>query len=225
MSANRLLRSCALGLCAALALTGVGQASASQVQEDRYTILRGGKEVGIHEVRREVVGGETRVRSESRIDVRLLGIDLYRFRYSAEEVWDESGLARLEVRVDDDGKPFRLDGKRSGERFTWSSSAGTGEQALPLYPTNHWNSGVLGQDRVLNTLTGGLNRVDIERSAREPLALPGGEVRAQRYRYLGDLELDAWYDDRGRWLGMRFKGRDGSEISYLCATCGPEATL
>lgn len=225
MSAKRLLRPRALGLCAALVLTGVGQAWASQVQEDRYTILRGGKEVGVHEVRREVVGGETRVRSDSRIDVRLLGIDLYRFRYSAEEVWDRSGLVRLEVRVDDDGKPFRLDGKRSGERFAWSSSAGTGEQALPLYPTNHWNSEVLGQDRVLNTLTGGLNRVDIERSGRESLALPGGEVRAQRYRYLGDLELDAWYDDRGRWLGMRFKGRDGSEIRYLCATCGAEATL
>ena len=225
MSANRLLRPSALGLCAALALTGIGQAWASQVQEDRYTILRGGSEVGVHEVRRQVVGGETRVRSESRIDVRLLGIDLYRFRYSAEEVWDRSGLVRLEVRVDDDGKPFRLDGKRSGERFAWSSSVGTGEHALPLYPTNHWNSGVLGQDRVLNTLTGGLNRVDIERSGRESLSLPGGEVRAQRYRYLGELELDAWYDDRGRWLGMRFKGRDGSEIRYLCATCGPEATL
>jgi hypothetical protein len=225
MSPNRLRRPFARALSAVLALTGLGQAGAAQVQEDRYTILRSGSEVGVHEVRRQVVGGETRVRSESRIDVRRLGIDLYRFRYSADEVWDQAGLVRLEVRVDDDGKSFRLDGKRSGERFAWSSNAGTGEHALPLYPTNHWNPGVLGQDLVLNTLTGGLNRVDIERSGRESLALPGGEVRAQRYRYLGDLELDSWYDDRGRWLGMRFKGRDDSEIRYLCATCGPEATL
>lgn len=212
-------------LVSLLVLTSLGPASASQVEEHRYHILRGGSQVGIHEVRREVVGGETRVSSSSRIDVGLLGIDLYRFRYSAQEVWDREGLARLEVRVDDDGEPFRLDGQRDGKAFTWTSDAGRGEHGLPLYPTNHWHGGVLRQDRVLNTLTGNLSRVDIARTGNETLRLPTGEVQAERYRYRGDLELDAWYDARGRWLGMRFKGRDGSEIRYLCATCTATPSL
>jgi hypothetical protein len=96
---------------------------------------------------------------------------------------------------------------------------------VPLYPTNHWNPEVLEPDRVLNTLTGDLTRVDIVRVGTETLDLPTGKVQAARYRYVGDLSLDAWYDDRGQWLGMRFKGRDGSEIRYLCATCDAKATL
>ena len=147
MSPNRPRRSFARGLCAAIALTGFGQAGASQVQEDRYTILRGGSEVGVHEVRREEADGETRVASSSRIDVRLLGVALYSFRYNAQEVWDKNGLKRLEVRVDDDGKSFRLDGKRSGEGFAWTSDAGTGRHALPMFPTNHWNPKVLNRAR------------------------------------------------------------------------------
>lgn len=194
-------------------------AAASQVQDHRYTILRGGSEVGVHEVRREQVDGQTRVASSSRIDVRLLGIALYSFRYDAQEVWDQAGLARLKVRVDDDGKPFRLDGERSGQGFAWTSDAGPGRHALPLFPTNHWDPKVLQQDRVLNTLTAGVNRVDIARAGVETLDLPSGKVQAVRYRYTGDLSLDTWYDDQGQWLGMRFQGRDGSEIRYLCSTC------
>ena len=209
----------------AVACPCLNQAAASQATEHRYTILRGNSEVGVHEVRREIAAGETRVRSSSRIDVRLLGLDLYRFRYNAQEVWDQAGLARLEVRVDDDGKPFRLEGRRDGKGFAWTSDAGAGEHPQSVYPTNHWDPGVLKQDRVLNTLTGDLNRVDIVRVGTEALDLPTGKVQAARYRYVGDLSLDAWYDDRGQWLGMRFKGSDGSEIRYLCATCDTKAAL
>jgi hypothetical protein len=202
----------ALALAAAPAL-------ASQVQEHRYTILRGQDPVGVHEVRREGAGAETRVRSKSRIDVRLLGLDLYRLRYQSDEVWDGAGLASMEVQVEDGGKPFRLSGRREGQGFAWSSDSGTGSHPRPIFPTNHWSPEVLKQDRVLNTLTGGLNRVQIARAGSEVLDLPGGKVRAQRYRYTGELTLDAWYDESGQWLGMRFTGRDGSEIRYLCATC------
>jgi hypothetical protein len=208
----------------AVALSATGPAVASQVEDQRYTILRGGNEVGVHEVRREVVGGQTRVQSSSRIDVRLLGLALYRFRYDAREVWDRTGLARIEVRVDDDGEFFRLDGERSGKGFAWTSDAGRGQHPLPLFPTNHWNPKVLEQDQVLNTLTGGLNRVDIARAGTETLELPNGKIQAVRYRYTGDLDLEAWYDGQGQWLGMRFRGRDGSEIRYLCNTCRAAAS-
>lgn len=87
---RRLLAPC-LGAALALALfVQAGQAGATQVETHRYTILRGDSEVGVHEVRREEADGQTRVASSSRIDVRLLGVALYRFRYDAKEVWVSS---------------------------------------------------------------------------------------------------------------------------------------
>jgi len=208
-----------------LALTLPSQASTPQGQVHRYDILRGETPVGVHDVRLERVGSELRVQSSSRIDVRLLGLNLYRFRYEAQEVWDQSGLLRLAVEVDDDGKPFRLKGRRDGDAFRWTSDAGAGEQRLPLYPTNHWDAGVLRHEQVLNTLTGHLNRVEVRHLGTESLRLPGGQVQAERYRYTGDLSLDAWYSDQGQWLGMQFDGQDGSQIRYLCATCAGTGSL
>jgi hypothetical protein len=198
---------------------------AASADSQRFTILRDGNEVGVHEVRRETVAGQIRVNSSSRIDVRLLGLNLYRFRYQSREVWDDQGLLSLEVDVDDGGKPFNLSGERVSGRFEWTSDLGDGKHPLPLFPTNHWNPEVLGQDAVLNTLTGGLNRVRIEPQGREMLELPSARVPATRYRYQGELRLDSWYDAAGRWLGMRFEGRDGSTIEYLCSSCDAQVAM
>jgi hypothetical protein len=43
-----------------------------------------------------------------------------------------------------------------------------------------------------------------------------GPVTATRYRYSGELETEAWYDDAGRRVKLRFKGRDGTPIAYKC---------
>ena len=198
---------------------------AANADSQRFTILRDGTEVGVHEVRRKTVAGQTRVDSSSRIDVRLLGLNLYRFRYQSREVWDDRGLLSLEVDVDDGGKPFSLNGERVSGRFEWTSDLGNGAHPLPLFPTNHWSAEVLEQDAVLNTLTGSLNRVRIEPQGREMLELPSARVPATRYRYQGELRLDSWYDAAGQWLGMRFEGRDGSTIEYLCSSCDARVAM
>jgi hypothetical protein len=117
-------------LTCTLALAYMDQAAASQVVEHRYTILRGNSEVGARAVRREVPAGRTLIRSSSRIDVRLLGLDIYRFRYNAQEVWDQAGLARLEVRVGDDGTAFRLDGRRDGSEIRYLRATGDARAGL-----------------------------------------------------------------------------------------------
>jgi hypothetical protein len=198
---------------------------AANADSQRFTILRDGNEVGVHEVRREAVAGQIRVNSSSRIDVRLLGLNLYRFRYQSREVWDDQGLLSLEVDVDDGGEPFNLSGERVSGRFEWTSDLEDGKHPLPLFPTNHWNPEVLEQDAVLNTLTGSLNRVRIEPQGREMLQLPSAQVPATRYQYQGELRLDSWYDAAGRWLGMRFEGRDGSTIEYLCSSCDAKVAM
>jgi hypothetical protein len=192
---------------------------ATQGEALRFAILRNGSEVGVHELRRETVAGMTRVDVTSRIDVRLLGLDLYRFRYRAQELWDQSGLLRLNVEVDDNGEAFRLGGERDAGRFRWTSETGSGEHPMPVFPTNHWNPEVLEQDAVLNTLTGRISRVEIVPEGRQLLDLRSVEAPALRYRYRGDLQLESWYDPRGQWLGVRFEGRDGSTIEYLCSNC------
>jgi hypothetical protein len=176
--------------------------------------------VGSHRVEVQRTGQLIKVRCESDIDISLLGISFYRFVYNAEETWDDQGLVRLSVRLEDDGGRFRLEGQRTSGSFQWTvNDEGSFTQPLPVFPTNHWNPAVLNQEQVLNTLTGRMNAVEIQSlettGPGDTLPVPQAGV----YRYSGDIQLVSWYADDGRWLGMRFEGKDGSTIEYRCRNC------
>ena len=87
-------------------------------------------------------------------------------------------------------------------------------------PTNHWNNTVLGHVRVLNTLTGNVNKVKLVPKGQEMIFTERGDVSANRYAYTGDLEdTEVWYDELGRWVKLRFLGRDGTPVEYVCQKC------
>ena len=125
----------------------------------------------------------------------------------------------------DRGPGVVLEGQRRGDRFVWSDGKTQRSRAMPVYPTNHWNTAVLGQAAVLNTLTGEINSVTIHDEGEETLELAGSSLPATRYRYDGQLQLESWYDRTGRWLAMRFVVDDGSTIRYQCSNCATQASL
>jgi len=214
---------------AALALIVASNHALALTQTDyEFDILRNGSPVGQHELRILRLDDETRVLALSNIRVTFLGFTVYRMRYHSEEVWDVEGLKVLTVDVDDDGQSSRIDGQRRGGQFHWSSADGReASEPLPVYPSNHWNPSVIGASSVLNTLTGQSNRIAVSTAPGEKiLPLPdASDSSATAYQYRGELNLYSWYDRQGRWLGMRFKGRDGSNIEYVCRNCADSTTM
>jgi len=207
----------------------VPQPDAARGNEQRlyeYKILREGDPVGTHQILVDHRNDFTSVMSQSIIKIKLLGLTLYRFRYESEEEWDTQGLRRLQVRVDDDGQRLEINGSRKGERFQWSMNEEEQKShRMPVFPTSHWNPAVLTQNQVLNTLTGGMSRITVQPHQEETLALEQGVAEVNKFRYSGDLHLDSWYDKSGRWMGMRFEGRDGSIIEYRCRNCQASRSL
>lgn len=88
-----------------------------------------------------------------------------------------------------------------------------------MFPTDHWHSGVLQSDRVLNTITGRVARVDIADMGEAQVVVNDAPESARRYVYSGDLQTEVWYDREGRWVKMRFRADDGSTIEYVCRKC------
>jgi len=188
-------------------------------QEMRFDVLRGGREAGWHRVRFDRNGSVLTVDSAFHFQIDLLFLTVFQYRYEAIEMWRDGQLDRLTVKVDDDGTPFAIHAVRADNRLSIRHGEDSYSVGVPLYPTNHWNIGVLGENRVLNTLTGRVNRVTIRPVGRETVTTELGDVPATRYAYTGELETEVWYDDAGRWVKMQFTGRDGSTIEYVCRRC------
>ena len=185
----------------------------------KFDVYREGKNVGSHVVEFRGDADDLTVISKFNLQIDVLFINVFSFNYSSEANWKRGILERLAVDVDDNGDPFTFNVQRESEKLIVVNRQNNFSVPIPLYPTNHWNVGVLNQQRILNTLTGELNKIKIIKKGMEKIETGRGKVNSIRYAYTGELETDIWYDHTGRWVGMQFMGRDGSLIKYVCQKC------
>jgi hypothetical protein len=184
-----------------------------------FDVYRNGEKVGYHRVSFENTGNNLSVDVTFKLKIDVLFFTAYRYHYQSRSKWQDGMLQQLQASVDDDGKLFRMQALRLGDSIRVEHGANLYEIPAPILPTDHWNAAVLGNTRVLNTLTGIVNDVRINKLGRTEVATEFGQVSATHYAYTGDLQTEVWYDDAGRWVKMRFKGNDGSSIEYQCRQC------
>ncbi|MEG3619642.1 DUF6134 family protein [Magnetovibrio sp. PR-2] len=189
----------------------------------RFDVVRNGEVVGQHETRFSKVDGKLKVTSNMTLEIFVLVFPVYAFNYASVETWSNNRLRKLDVRVLDGSDTVEVSAIAKNDALLIMGPNGEDVVRTPILSTNHWNAEVLRHDKVLNTLTGRVNMVSIQRGAQETLPLPNGSVKAVRYDYNGDLtDTSVWYDQKGRWVKLQFKARDGSTIHYLCRTCEAE---
>jgi hypothetical protein len=186
-----------------------------------FEIVRNGTSVGEQRVSFEVrPDGALVAREISDIVVRILGIAVYRFHYEGVGVWRAGQLEELQATTNDDGTMNRVTVHAGDGRTLIEGTAGRFDVPRRLLAGAHWNADVLRQTELINTITGKVDQVSIQSDGSDPIAVPGGQVAAKRFVYKGDLDFTAWYDDAGRWVALRFAGKDGSVIDYKCRRCG-----
>ncbi len=188
-----------------------------------FDVYRKGERVGRHHVKFDQ-DGDTVV-AESRFDVKIkvLSLTVYEYLYTSRERWKNGQLVSLQARTDDDGDVTKVNATRTGYALMVDNGIDSQIVSADTYPTTHWNAGVLGATRVINTITGNINDVTIENRGTVTVQTGDIERQATHYAYQGDLTTEVWYDDDGRWVKMRFPGSDGTMIEYRCVRCGPTA--
>ncbi|MDD7911036.1 MULTISPECIES: DUF6134 family protein [Pseudovibrio] len=206
-------RSALIGALFAGALSAEALAAPSNIN---FTVERDGKPIGTYTTRFSGSEANLNVSVDMRLRARFLGIPVYRFNYSANERWSNGTLQALEVDLNNNGEKKDLAGKRQGNKFVWTANGENRSVSGNIFPSNHWNPGVLQQRRVLNTLTGKISNVSIRNRGTEQLQCENRTINATRYQYTGQIDTEAWYDSRGRWVGLRFKAQDGSTIFFRC---------
>ena len=185
-----------------------------------FDVVRNGEVVGSHVTTFLQEDTELTVDSKMNLKIKFLGISIYSFDYRSLEKWSKGVLSSLDVNIKDGAEKISVSAQLGEQGLNVISPSGTYVISGPIISTNHWNADVLIQDRVLNTLTGKINKVKLINKGRESIPIKGGTILATRYDYTGELEdTSVWYDAKGRWSKLEFKARDGSMVEYICNTC------
>lgn len=191
---------------------------AEGAREWRFGVTLDGRAIGYHHFQLRERGGQRELVSEARFNVRVLFFDAYRYVHDATELWRDDCLERIEARTDDNGDRLLVRGARDEASFVVAAAGD--ERTLPacVQTFAYWNPSILEAEQLLNPQTGEYVPVRVAALGREPIT-PGSGVMAQRYRLTGRgegaaLQIDLWYGEDQRWLGLDSVTDGGRQLSY-----------
>jgi hypothetical protein len=230
-----LLGAC-LGTIAGLALSGPAALAAgpSAGTAAVFAVYRDGEAIGRHSI---AIAEKDDVRIvEVNIDITLrkMGIVTYRYLHHGSETWSGDSLLSLKANTDDNSRLYTVEARRTANGLEVERTAPAQLSAVDIadqgyrwpevtretfppetLPTTLWNIDCLRRPVLLNTQYGTLSRIEVTTVGRE--SLPAGSVPREttHYRVAGDLQMDQWFDDNGRWIKATFRAPDGSTVQYV----------
>lgn len=188
--------------------------------EIRFGIYRNDEAIGQYTTRFVKAEGYTEVHAQMNLGIKFLWLINYTYQYQAKELWKGDRLESLMVNINDNGATTKLNVTNIDGVLVGSGPNGAISLALPISTTHHYNAEVVNRNTVLNTITGKENQVKITLLGEENIRTYQGDILASRYRYSGQLkDTDVWYDNNGRWVKLKFKGKDGVPLEFICENC------
>lgn len=190
---------------------------AGEQRVHRFEVLLDGKPVGTHDFHiSPAVDGAREVRSDARLDVRMLGLTLYRYRHSAREQWNAGCLRRIDAETRDGDEQVVVHGELRNGRFELVRPVARASASPCLSSYAYWDPALLlVQRELLNPQTGAIDAVQFDALGEEVIAVQGTQRTARRHRLRGaGLNIDLWYSPEGEWLQLASAVRGDRQLLY-----------
>ncbi|MEM9147174.1 MAG: DUF6134 family protein [Pseudomonadota bacterium] len=185
-------------LTGAMAFASLGAAPlvrADNRAERLFRILRGGSDIGRHQLAVTPGAEGLEVAIDIDIRVRVLGITAYRYSLTNREVWKDGALVRLDSQTDDDGTDERVTLRRSGDLLEIDGTGYSGTAPISAATTSYYAPDFVTRRPWISTQSG--QPLDIATEVRN-----GGSLK--RVIVTGDLEKTIVYDANGEWVASEF---------------------
>ena len=185
----------------------------------RFSVKYKGIRIGTHAVSYSSATGETRVKTQINLEVKVAFITAYAFSHRSEETWRAGRLVSLNSETVEHGEPLHVEGMATPQGFRVVSKGGPFiASAATLTSNSLWTPAMLEQTTVVDAQRGGVIGVSARKLTDEPIAIPGGQVQATRYTFITPYYAGSvWYDKSNMWVHGEFE-RDGSTVQYQLET-------
>ena len=182
----------------------------------RFSVVYKGNRIGAHTVLYSSATGETRVRTEIHLLVKVAFFTAFAFSHHSEETWRGGQLISLASETVEHGETLHVEGMATPQGFRVVSKGGPFIASSTTLTSNSlWTPAVLEQDTLVDAQHGGVIGVSARRFADEQIAIGGREARVTRYAFITPyLAGSIWYDTANLWVRGEFE-RDGARIEYV----------
>ena len=181
----------------------------------QFRVYLDDREIGYHHFYLAENGDVKQLRSVASFEYKLLFVKLFHYEHENLETWNGDCLQSIDSQTDANGKPFRVDGRRSDGQFRVNATAGDATLPECVMTFAYWNPEFLEQPRLLNPQTGEYVDISVEQAGSDILEVRGQQVPATRFRLTADdFDLTLWYSPDDEWLALESVAKGGHIIRY-----------
>jgi hypothetical protein len=205
------------GAAATMVPASLNPEPSQDTRQWRFRVMLGKKDIGFHDFRVDRSNDVEQVSINARFDVKILFFKAYQYSHQNTELWRGDCLSGIQSVTDDNGQPYRVRGRASGQSFHLETVDDSRE--LPAdCPRSfaYWNPAFLNSTQLLNAQTGEVTAVNITRQPDEEILVKGGPVAAMRYAVAtDDGTISLWYcRETGQWLALEAPTPGGRVLRY-----------
>lgn len=182
-----------------------------------FDVFLGEREIGWQRFTLRRDGAATRVETQARFAVKLLGITAFAYDHRNVELWRDGCLQSIESRTDSNGTQYRVAGRAQGDAFVVDARAGELRLADCVGSFAYWDPRkLLGRERLLNPQTGEYVDVEVTPLGAGSVSLGDRRVEVARYALRGrDLDITVAYEQRsGEWVALETRVRGDQVLRY-----------
>lgn len=208
-----------LGLLAPLAPAGAAETYTYTVHHPSYG------DIGTYTDIVSESDGVTRIDSQLRVAITMLGVVLYREEGDRSEIWRGNRLVSFQSVSNRNGERIEVRGNAGKDGFVVTSPTGTAVAPANVKPSNPWAIKELGAAVMVSTKSGKIWDVDVSGGEEATVSVDGKPVSARHYHVVAGMQEDkweVWFDRAG--VPVRFQSiESGEPIDFILASPGGNA--
>ena len=178
-----------------------------ETEEWNFNVTVDGNLIGKHQFKKKREAGLTIVTSKAKFDVKILFVNILKYRHQNREVWEDGCLSKIESTTRSNKKKFKVSGRKDRENFSIDTLDANAIHQGCLYTFAYWNPDFLLQDRLVNSQTGEIEEVTVSKLDTDSNSLTGYVVNAKE----GPIKV--WYVDE-TWIGLESTLKNGRTLRY-----------
>ena len=134
-----------------------------ETEEWNFNVTVDGRPIGNHQFKKKQEAGLTVVTSNAKFDVKILFVNILKYRHKNREVWEDGCLSKIESTTRSNKKKFKVSGSKYKESFSIDTLAENAIHQGCLYTFAYWNPDFLLQDKLVNSQTGEIEEVTVSK--------------------------------------------------------------
>jgi hypothetical protein len=180
-------------------------------------VTRDGKEIGAETISIEHQAERLIVNLAIHLQVKMLGVTVYRFDQDSTESWSAGTFQELSSRTSDNGSQHRVQVSRQASALQMQADRKLTSLDLGSVPGSQWFEPRFQSATLIHNVDGHLQHVTVRKLGTEQIQAGKAWIEARHYRFSGDLSDDFWFGADGLLVQRRLTAPDHSVVQFTLA--------